>query len=171
MALHFQLPLSSLPTWNFRLYTMRWSNHLVAKKMKKQNHTGESLASVWKDLESSRTSLHSCDSLGLSSLGLAVRCKNQSPVWLIWILSCCAKSFQLCPTLCDPMNYSPPGCWIRGTLQARILEWVAVPSSRGSSRPRDQTHISYVSCIRRWEARILQHTAKCNSTGYILAHV
>ena len=38
-----------------------------------------------------------------------------------------AKSLQLCPTLCDPMNWSPPGSSIHGILQARILEWVACP--------------------------------------------
>ena len=51
----------------------------------------------------------------------------------------CVLVAQLCPTLCDPMDYSPPGSSVQGLLQARILEWVAVPSSRGSSRPRDQT--------------------------------
>ena len=54
---------------------------------------------------------------------------------------------QSCPTLYDTMDCSPPGSSVRGILQARILEWVAMPSSRGSSRPRDQTCISYVSCI------------------------
>ena len=49
---------------------------------------------------------------------------------------------QLCPTLCDPMNCSPPGSSVHGILQARILEWVAMPSSRGSSQPRDQTQVS-----------------------------
>ena len=49
-----------------------------------------------------------------------------------------AKSLQSCPTLYDPMVYSPPGSSVHGILQARILEWVATPSSRGSSRPRDQ---------------------------------
>ena len=44
---------------------------------------------------------------------------------------------QLCPTLCDPMDYSPPGSSVHGTFQARILEWVAIPFSKGSSRPRD----------------------------------
>ena len=44
---------------------------------------------------------------------------------------------QLCPTLCHPMNCSLPGSSIHGILQARILEWVAIPFSRGSSRPRD----------------------------------
>ena len=48
-----------------------------------------------------------------------------------------AKSLQSCPTLCDPMDCSPPGSSVRGILQARILEWVAMPSSRGSSQPRD----------------------------------
>ena len=48
-----------------------------------------------------------------------------------------AKSLQLCLTLCDPMDCSPPGSFIHGILQARILEWVAIPSSRGSSQPRD----------------------------------
>ena len=47
------------------------------------------------------------------------------------------KVAQLCPTLWDPMNYR-----VRGILQARILEWVAVPSSRESSQPRDQTQVS-----------------------------
>ena len=59
----------------------------------------------------------------------------------------CAKSLQLYPTLCDPMDCSPPGSSVHGILQARILEWVAMPSSRGSSQPRDQTHVSYISCI------------------------
>ena len=50
-----------------------------------------------------------------------------------------AKLLQSCLTLCDPMNCSPPGPSVRGILQARTLEWVAMPSSRASSRPRDQT--------------------------------
>ena len=60
------------------------------------------------------------------------------------------KSLQLCPSLCDPMDCRPSGSPVRGILQARILEWVAVPFSRGSSPPRDRAHISYVSCIDRW---------------------
>ena len=60
-----------------------------------------------------------------------------------------AKSLQLHLTLCDPMNCSPPGSSARGILQPRILEWVAISSSRGSSQLRDQTHVSYASCIGR----------------------
>ena len=48
------------------------------------------------------------------------------------------------------MDCSPPGSSAHGVLHARILEWVALHSSRGSSWPRDQTHISYVSCIGKW---------------------
>ena len=56
----------------------------------------------------------------------------------------CRWGFQ---TLCDAMHSSPPGSSVHGILQARILEWIAISSSRGSSQPRDQIHISYVSCI------------------------
>ena len=51
------------------------------------------------------------------------------------------KSLQSCPTLCDPMDCSPPGSSVHEILQLRILEWVAIFSSRGSSRTRDQTWI------------------------------
>ena len=60
-----------------------------------------------------------------------------------------AKSL-VCPTLCDPMDYNLPGFSVRGILQARIPEWVAMPSSKGSSPPRDQTRASCISCIGRW---------------------
>ena len=51
---------------------------------------------------------------------------------------------QLCPALCDPMDCSLPGSSVHGISQARILEWVAVSFSRGSSQPRDQIHVSYI---------------------------
>jgi len=50
-----------------------------------------------------------------------------------------AKSLQLCPTLCDLMDHSPSGFSVHGILQAKILEWVAVPSSRGPSHPRTES--------------------------------
>ena len=52
-------------------------------------------------------------------------------------------------TLYDPIECSSLGSSVHGILQVRILEWVAMPSSRGSSRPRDQTHVSYVPCFGR----------------------
>ena len=50
------------------------------------------------------------------------------------------KVAQLCLILCDPMNYT-----VCGIPQARILEWLAVPFSRGSSQPRDQIHVSHIA--------------------------
>ena len=67
--------------------------------------------------------------------------------YLIWCSVAYAKSLQLCLTLCHAMDCSPPGFSVRGSLQVRLLEWVAISSSRGSSQPRDRTCISYVSCI------------------------
>ena len=52
------------------------------------------------------------------------------------------KVAQLCPTLCGPMDCSPPGSSVHGILQTRTLEWVAMPSSRGSSWPWDWPQVS-----------------------------
>ena len=54
----------------------------------------------------------------------------------------CAKSLQSCLTLCDPMDCSPPGSSVHGLLQARILEWIAMPFSSRSVPSRDQTWVS-----------------------------
>ena len=59
---------------------------------------------------------------GLPSVGLQSRTRAHTP----------AKLLQLCPTLCYPMDCSPPGSSVHGILQARILEWVAMTSFRGS---------------------------------------
>ena len=64
----------------------------------------------------------------------------------------CAHTFaQSCPTLCNPMDCSPPVSSVHEILQVRILKWIAICFSRGPSWPRDRTH---VSCIGRW---ILYH--------------
>ena len=92
------------------------------------------------------------------------------PTWVFWVVfhlalvltvsstKGLAKLLQPCPTVCDLLGYSLPGSSVHGILQARILEWVAMSSSRGSFPPRDQTRISYVSCIGRrvplWDAAI-----------------
>ena len=64
---------------------------------------------------------------------------------------CCCSVTKSCPTLCEPMDHSLPGSSVHGTSQKRILEWVAISFSRGSSQPRDGT---LVSCVGR---RILYH--------------
>ena len=59
---------------------------------------------------------------------------------------CLRSVAQSCPTLCDPMDLSPPGSSVHGIFLVRILEWVVISFSRGSSQPRDQTHVSCLSC-------------------------
>ena len=73
---------------------------------------------------------------------------------------------QLCLTLCDPMDCNSPGSPVLGIFQARILEQVAISSSRGSSWPRDWTHASCVSCIGR---QILYHLCHLGSPIHISA--
>ena len=63
---------------------------------------------------------------------------------------------QLCLTLCNLMDCSPSGSSVHGIFQARTLEQDAIFYSKGSSRPRDQTHVSWVSCIGR---QVLYHCA------------
>ena len=58
---------------------------------------------------------------------------------------CCCLVAKSCPTLCNPMNCSPPGSSVQGIFQARILEWVAISSSRGSSRPKDPNLLGAIS--------------------------
>ena len=84
-------------------------------------------------------------------------------------------------TLCDPMDSSPPGFSVHGIFQARILEWVSISYSSGSSWPRDQTHVSCVSCIAdrfftcwatrcslQWIAKILLRIYGVSGTVHVL---
>ena len=75
-----------------------------------------------------------------------------------------ATSLQSSLTFCDRMGCILPGSSVHGIFQARILEWVAMPSSRGSSQLRDQTHVSYVSYIGRW---VLYHWYHLGSPEYV----
>ena len=58
------------------------------------------------------------------------------------VAAAAAKLLQSCPTLCDPIDSSPPGCPVPGFLQARILEWVAISFFRESSQLGNQTRVS-----------------------------
>ena len=87
---------------------------------------------------------------------------NAPVVQLLAVLLCCdvylvAKS---CLTLSNPVNYSSPGSSVHGILQARILEWVAMPSSRGASQPRDRTLVFHTAGRFRtiWASRDAWHT-------------
>ena len=74
-----------------------------------------------------------------------------------------AKSLESSPILCDPTD--PPGSSVHGILQARILEWVAMPSSRGSSWPRDRTRVFHVSCTSRRVFTTSAWEAQCGAGG------
>ena len=70
---------------------------------------------------------------------------------------------QSCLTLCNPVDYSLPGPLSVGIFQARTLEWVAYPSSRRSSQPRDQTQVSYIAgrFFTSWATREAQRRLLC----------
>ena len=87
---------------------------------------------------------------------------------------------QSCLTLQDSVDYSPPGSSAHGIFQARMLEWVAISSSRGSSQPRDLTCVSCISCpavrlFYHWATGASLTYVDSNlfnlSTSYILSHV
>ena len=84
------------------------------------------------------------------------------------LLGVCAWS---CSTLFDPVNCSPRGSSVHGIFQARILEWDAIFSSRGSSEPSDQTHVSYASHIGRWVLYQLYHLAQFLSVLANVKHI
>ena len=106
------------------------------------NHSEET--SHWSLLEASLQSLplssHGClPPVTVSARGLLCVC--------VCVCVCVCSVTQLCLTLCDLMECSPPGSSAHGISQARILEWIAISFSRGSPQTRDQTCISWVSCI------------------------
>ena len=72
------------------------------------------------------------------------------------------QPLQSCPTLCNAMDCSPPGSPVHGILQARMLEWVAMPSSRGSSQSRDPNYVSY-DCLLHWHTVSLPLTPALGS--------
>ena len=78
-----------------------------------------------------------------------------------WVSEWMSEVAQLCLTLSDPMDCSLPGSSIHGIFQARVLEWIAISFSRGSSQPRDRTQVSHIvgRCFTVW-ATSLKPSAK-----------
>ena len=96
--------------------------------------SGDAARSLAKGWRRGRSSLF----ISLFTLHVYVRLNLKKRFFHKFCHCLCAQS---CPALCDPMNCSPPGSSVHGILQARILEWVAISSSGGSSQPRDWTHV------------------------------
>ena len=102
-----------LPTYfNVYVYSIATPKNVAIRKKL-------SIWIIWKTLQS----------VYLLILSLSLKFFHWPTEWV------CAKLLQLCPTLFDPMNRSPPVSSVHGILQARILEWAVMPSSRGSSNP------------------------------------
>ena len=106
-----------------------------------------------------------CILLAVFYLPLKPRALNLTPVSLILLTLrsalrslTCVLVTQSCLTLCKPMDHSPPGSSLHGILQARILEWVAISFSRGSSQPKDWTQVSCTAgrCLTIWLIREAQ---------------
>ena len=107
-------------------------------------------------------------------VGLCVECRKDCRASVIWnweveaglmghhVPEVKVLSAQSGPVLWDPMGCSPPGSSVHGTLQARILEWVAIPFSRGSSLPRDRSNPGLLHC-----RQILYHLNDQASPDYM----
>ena len=123
---------SCLPKWDC-FYNWKWPGSHVWWKC----HQGEIEEDMTEEVR--RQSLEKNTFLSVTLLGLGHLIKQ-------WHLHCMhAKLLQLCLTLWVPMECSPPGFSVHGILQARILKWVAMPSSRGSFLPRDWISSSYTA--------------------------
>ena len=113
----------------------------------------ELLIRLWRTLVSYSTELYFHLSLPDVSIWIDWSYELLGRVLQRWcaLLKAHAHLLQSCPTLCHPTDCSPPGTSVHRILQARILKWVVIPFSRGSSWPRNQTCVSYIG---RW---ILYH--------------
>ena len=96
----------------------------------------------------------------------------------------CAKSFESYLSLCDPIDYSPPCFSDHGILQARVLEWIAMPSRKGSFWPRDRAHVSvtpalacgFFTTTTTWEALFFTvvtsiYTSTNSAGGFPFIHI
>ena len=81
---------------------------------------------------------------------------NYSTCFLIYTCVCVCMCAQSCPTFCDSIVWELSGSFLHGIFQARIVEWFAISYSRGSSRPRDGTNASCISCVGN---HVLHHCA------------
>ena len=125
-----EAPLPALP---LEIWTYRWVGG--------DSVLGDKFGYMWKE----------------NSKGEESFCRSYNPFFEVWSnrqpsneQGMQAELLQLCMTLWDPKDGSPPGSSVHGILQARILKWVAISYSRGSSQPREQICICYVSFIGRW---------------------
>ena len=104
---------------------------------------------------------------------------NHSEKWMLahWLMSVRSQVTsnsevaQSCPTLCDPMDCSLSGSSVHGIFQARVLEWVAISFSMGSSRPRDQIQVSHIAGrhFTVWATREVQYPIHIKYNEFLLS--
>ena len=106
-------------------------------------------------------------------------------IWFPWELGMCmvcgcmhtpciwSEATQSCPTLCDPMDCSPPDSSVHGIFQARILEWVAISFSRGSSQAKDRSRVSRIEgrCFTVWATRLIPNLCICGIYKYTSRYI
>ena len=136
--------------WNWDLF-----NYKVKKKKKKKSYADHNRRKFWKAVYISRRFIHPLRFLFKyfnASPWFPVPCTNRKYISLH--ITCAFRLqkvdvkvlvAQWCPTACYPMDCNPPGSSVHEVLQARILEWVASPFSRGSSQSSDRTQISCIA--------------------------
>ena len=150
--LHFHFSLSCIGEGN--------GNPLQCSCLENPRDGGGWWAAIYGVVQSgTRLKRLSSSSREIESIGCVCVC-----VCVLVCVCVCVQLLSHVLSLCDPMNCSPPGYSIYWTFQARILEWVAIFCSRGSSQPRDQTHVSCISCIGR---QFFTTSATWRAPGYI----
>ena len=136
--------------WNSSWFTvsLQWRATMTWKRQLETEFGGGVMSCFYKHRS---PLLHSsvCDRQGWAQAGK----DKESMKW--------SEVAQSCPILCNPMDCSPPGSSVHGILQARILEWVALSFSRGSSWPRDQTQVSRIGG-RRFNLWATRETPKAS---------
>ena len=123
------------------------------------------LRSLGDHMESTVNICSSCINTGIRNMGEEVfRCSDRNPVCVSVCVCVCLFMYmyvcsvaQFCLTLRDPMHCSPPGSSVYGILQARTLEWVAMPSSKGSSSFRDWSLVSFLPLVPPGKPQIVSN--------------
>ena len=138
------LPFYHLVNWGQLTESSSWPRWAWPQFFNQLAFSSPYLCSPLHPLLSGGNEWHSFQPCSNVLLWPALRSGDKS--WCVCVCVCvCVLVAQSCPTLWDPMDYSLPGSPVHGILQARILEWVAIPFSRGSSWPRDQTWVSWTT--------------------------
>ena len=94
------------------------------------------------------------------------QCENWNPECVLYYMPACSVA-QSCPTLCDPMDCSPLDSFVLGIFQARILQWVAISFSWGSSRPKNWNCISCIGSTSQF-GLVMFHVLSSVATGYCI---